>query len=186
MRAPHPIGCNPSGATPFREFESLGFPTTRDEDWKYTNVAPIARQRFTLARAGDYAGSSISSLDLPGLRFVGGKYASSVGLEDDAGPFEVTSLARAIRVFPKAIEAHLSGNPAHVSNGFVALNRAFLEDGGFIRVPAGANVSTPMLLSFLAEQAPTPSMAHPATSSSSKRAPPQRFSSTTPAAKVSA
>ena len=144
-----------------REFESLGFPTTRDEDWKYTNVAPIARQRFTLARGGDYASSSISSLDAPGLRFVGGKCASGTDLVDGAAQIKATSLARAISESSKALESLLSNNPAHVANGFVSLNRAFLEDGGFIRVPAGANVSTPILLSFLAEQIPIPSMAHP-------------------------
>ena len=145
----------------FREFESLGFPTTRDEDWKYTNVAPIARQRFTLARAGDYPDSSISSLDFPGLRFVGGKCASSDGLESDALPIEVTSLARALGDSTKAVEGRLAVNPAHVTNGFVSLNRAFLEDGGFIRVPTGVAASTPILLSFLADDSPTPSMAHP-------------------------
>ncbi len=145
----------------FREFESLGFPTTRDEDWKYTNVAPIARQRFTLARAADYPDSSISSLDVPGLRFVGGKYASSVGLEDNALPIEVTSLAQTLSDSSKPVEGRLAVNPAHITNGFVSLNRAFLEDGGFIRVPAGVMPSTPILLSFLANESPTPSMAHP-------------------------
>ena len=145
----------------FREFESLGFPTTRDEDWKYTNVAPLARQRFTLARAGDYPDPSISSLDLPGLRFFGGRCTSNVGLEDDALPIEVTSLARALGDSYKAVEGRLAVNPAHVTNGFVSLNRAFLEDGGFIRVPAGVTAPDPILLSFLASESPTPSMAHP-------------------------
>ena len=31
-------------------FADLGFPTTRNEEWKYTNVAPIARTAFQLAR----------------------------------------------------------------------------------------------------------------------------------------
>lgn len=144
-----------------REFEALGFPSARDEDWKYTNVAPIARQRFTLARAGDCPASSNFALDIPGLRFVGGMCASEVGLADGSVPVEVRSLARAMGDSPKELETLLSSNPAHITNGFVALNRAFVEDGGFIRVPAGATAPTPILLGFLAEQSPTPSMAHP-------------------------
>src|SRR5947209_15755657 len=30
----------------FEHFERAGFPTVREEEWKYTNVAPIARARF--------------------------------------------------------------------------------------------------------------------------------------------
>src|ERR1051325_5346292 len=30
----------------FGRFEELGFPSTDEEDWKYTNVAPIARKAF--------------------------------------------------------------------------------------------------------------------------------------------
>ena len=146
----------------FREFESLGFPTTRDEDWKYTNVVPIARQRFTLARGGDYAGYPIPSLGIPQLRFAGGKCISEVGLDkDSAGPADVMDFASAMRNCPEMTKAHLGTNPSHVANGFVALNRAFLENGAFVNVPAGANVSSPIVLSFLAEQAPTPSMTHP-------------------------
>src|ERR1051325_10027323 len=42
---------NPSWLVPFRKaaldrFAELGFPTTRNEEWKYTNVAPIARTAF--------------------------------------------------------------------------------------------------------------------------------------------
>ena len=32
-------------------FAELGFPTTRDEEWRYTNVAPIARGTFEPATA---------------------------------------------------------------------------------------------------------------------------------------
>ena len=32
----------------FRAFTALGYPTPRDEDWKYTNVAPIAKRTWAL------------------------------------------------------------------------------------------------------------------------------------------
>src|ERR1700758_2773157 len=34
----------------FARFCSMGFPTTRDEDWRFTNVAALARTPFQLAR----------------------------------------------------------------------------------------------------------------------------------------
>ena len=146
----------------FREFESLGFPTTRDEDWKYTNLAPLARQRFTLAQGSDYGASSISKLGVPQLRFVGGMCIARAGVEaHPASSVAVTDLAHAMIDSPEIAKSLLTPNPSHVANGFVSLNRAFLEHGGVVRVPAGARVESPILLSFLAAQAPTPSMAHP-------------------------
>ena len=35
----------------FELFASLGFPTTKNEDWHYTSVSPIADEEFTLLTA---------------------------------------------------------------------------------------------------------------------------------------
>ena len=35
----------------FARFSELGFPTTRDEEWRFTNVAPIAREAFRKGHA---------------------------------------------------------------------------------------------------------------------------------------
>ncbi len=35
----------------FRRFSDLGFPTTHEEEWRFTNVAPIARTPFSVAAA---------------------------------------------------------------------------------------------------------------------------------------
>src|SRR5438132_8303945 len=37
--------------TALARFTALGFPTTKHEEWKYTNVAPIARSRFERAES---------------------------------------------------------------------------------------------------------------------------------------
>jgi len=36
----------------FARFERIGFPSVKEEEWKYTNVAPIAKLQFTPALAG--------------------------------------------------------------------------------------------------------------------------------------
>jgi Fe-S cluster assembly protein SufD len=38
--------------TAFQRFAELGFPTTHDEEWRFTNVAPIARSAFRVGKAG--------------------------------------------------------------------------------------------------------------------------------------
>ncbi len=39
-------GCRSCAKRPSRASPSSGFPTTHDEDWRFTNVAPIARDQF--------------------------------------------------------------------------------------------------------------------------------------------
>ena len=146
----------------FREFETLGFPTTRNEDWKYTNVAPIARQKFSLAgRNGVEAASSVIP-EFSGLSFHGGlcvgRSPSGEGLP---GAIRVAGLASALRDAHELLEPHLNRQTIERTNGFVALNNAFLRDGGFVHVPAGETAPSPILLSFDADSGPTPCMANP-------------------------
>ena len=70
-------------------------------------------------------------------------------------------LASALRDSPELIEPHLNRQSAERPNGFVALNNAFLRDGGFVNVPAGATAPSPIVLSFAADSGPTPCMANP-------------------------
>jgi len=44
-------------------FEQLGFPTVHDEEWKYTNLAPLAKQSFVPA-------TRATNLSLDGAQFV--------------------------------------------------------------------------------------------------------------------
>jgi Fe-S cluster assembly protein SufD len=37
-------------------FDAVGFPNTKQEDWRFTNVAPIARTKFGLAERVELAG----------------------------------------------------------------------------------------------------------------------------------
>ena len=45
-------GLSNCARTPSQRFAELGFPTTHDEEWRFTNVAPIARTNFRIRRAG--------------------------------------------------------------------------------------------------------------------------------------
>ena len=50
-----PAWLQPLRESAFRRFAELGFPTTHDEDWRFTNVAPIARTSFAPGRTGEVA-----------------------------------------------------------------------------------------------------------------------------------
>src|SRR5881394_2401219 len=81
----------PSWLFPLRKagisrFAELGFPTTRHEDWRFTNVAPIAKLPFKPVFDGKPDGGTAAALGelafahLAGTRlvFVNGQYASGL------------------------------------------------------------------------------------------------------------
>ena len=139
-------------------FSELGFPTLRDEDWRFTNVAPIASLPFQPARAVAVNGAESKTLSeapfakLPGCRlvFVNGFFAprlSRTGKIPNGA--RVENLSAALAKDSAVIEKHF-GKYAHVAgNAFAALNQAFFVDGAFISIPAGAEISDPIQLVYI-------------------------------------
>jgi Fe-S cluster assembly protein SufD len=124
-------------------FAELGFPTTKDEEWRHTNVAPISGASFRPARpgtngltAGKVANFIFSDLDCCNLVFVNGFYSADLSTPE-ALPKGVRagSLAAALQTEPKKVEPYLARHASFKKNAFVALNTAFMLDGGFIYLP---------------------------------------------------
>lgn len=146
------------------QFLETGFPTVREDAWKYTNVAPFVKVPFQLA-SGE-RGAFARPLPLPAgagvqIVLVNGRYApelSSVGLL--TGGLEVTSLAEAIAARPEAVEPYLA-KIVRDGNAFAQLNSAFVDDGVFVRIPARTAVPEPINLVFLSEPTFGPTVSHP-------------------------
>lgn len=139
-------------------FATLGFPTTREEAWKYTNVAPIAKIPFTLAgdeRAGvtDAVLARASCGPMAGHRlvFVNGQYAPELStLRPLPEGVLVGSLAAALSAHRSRVEPHLARYASFQHHAFVALNTACMQDGAFISIPPGTIVEAPIHLLFVA------------------------------------
>jgi Fe-S cluster assembly protein SufD len=139
-------------------FAEAGFPTLRDEDWRFTNVAPIAQLPFTLAREASVNGAETRLIDesvfaaLPGQRlvFVNGFFSAKLSrIRPVAGGLRIESLSAALAQDSAPIEKHL-GKYAHTTkNAFAALNQAFFTDGAFIFVPQGVEVAEPVQLVYI-------------------------------------
>jgi Fe-S cluster assembly protein SufD len=145
-------------------FQALGFPTTHDEDWRFTSVAPIADGHFSLAHDGAslLERESLTPFEWRGdlaarLVFVNGHFAASASDIDrlPAG-VRVGSLADTLtagdgrRGRPQAdLQAHLTqAASAGDRHAFTALNTAFLVDGAFIHVPDSTIVEAPIHVLF--------------------------------------
>lgn len=144
-------------AAALARFSGAGFPTAREEDWKYTNVAAIEKRLFPLAlsehREGVEDSVRVQSLneDYHRLVFVDGRFAPGLSrvLPLPAGA-RLTSIAAILHSDPQAVEPYLAGFSADRANGFTALNRAFMQDGAYIYLPRGVAVERPIQLLFLA------------------------------------
>jgi Fe-S cluster assembly protein SufD len=149
-------------------FAELGFPTTHREDWKYTNVAPIARGFFELAGdrtapalSGELERLALGDSTCHRLVFVNGHFHPELSSPEPAPKgVTVTSLARAL-CSQRAAEDHLTRYANYKSHSFVALNTAFLEDGAFVQVPRGVVVEKPIHFVFLAAPGRHPAVSHP-------------------------
>ena len=139
-------------------FAEAGFPTLNDEDWRFTNVAPIAKLNFSLAGQAAVNGAESKVLDesvftqLGGHRlvFVNGFFSAKLSsIKPVTGGVRIESLAAALAKDAALIEKHL-GKYAHTaSNSFAAMNQAFFSDGAFVFVPEGVEVAEPVQLIYI-------------------------------------
>jgi Fe-S cluster assembly protein SufD len=138
----------------FARFSELGFPTTHDEEWRFTNVAPIARTAF---RPGPSVPEWKEKAPESGieLTFLNGVF---LGLSGEV-PKGVT--AGALAQYWDDAEQHLARHASFEKNAFVALNTAFLSDGAYVRIARGAVVEQPVRITFITTVNAEPAAVHP-------------------------
>ena len=131
------------------QFERLGFPTTRLEQWRFTSVAPIAERTFSLARNG--AGSADAALVAPltsggvAAVVVNGRFApQSSSLKNVPKGVQISGLEQALAADPGSIEPYLAKLTLTQSNAFTSLNTAFIRDGLVIFIAPHTVVETPI------------------------------------------
>ena len=151
-------------------FAERGFPTVRDEDWRYTNVNPIAGTAFTAAPAvqADSAlrdavmANAVAVPDALTLLFVNGRFQPALS-DLDALPDGVEVAAIDERLDGDGLPG---GNPAMAAevlarNPFAELNSAFLNHGVVISVRKGVVIPRPLHLLFWSAEADAPYVTQP-------------------------
>lgn len=152
----------------FARFCEVGFPTTHDEDWRFTNVSAIAQTPFRIARnvRGQLSQQELEPYRIAGvgcqLVFVNGRFARELSLLNNlpAG-VKISSLAGEISGNPGAIEPHLGRYLDIRRDAFCALNTAFVEDGAYVHIPRGTLVEEPICLLFVSTGADAARMSQP-------------------------
>jgi len=137
-------------------FASLGFPTTRDEDWRFTSVSPIANAEFspTPPTAGALTEQDLAPFVYANaahrLVVVNGRVAPELsrvtGLPTGV---RFGSLADAIQSESDAVARYFGQLADFSSRSFTALNTAFVQDGAFVLIPDRLVLESPLQIIFL-------------------------------------
>ncbi|HEV2914583.1 MAG TPA: Fe-S cluster assembly protein SufD [Pyrinomonadaceae bacterium] len=154
-------------------FEQLGFPTTSMEEWKYTNVAPIAKTIFEPAPTADAPTRDAQALEpflyaearATRLVFVNGFYSRELSSLDALPEGAVAmNLADALGEgeYAEVVREQLARSADYNDNAFTALNTAFISNGAFLFIPKGVRVESPVHLLFLSDpRAEKPTVSFP-------------------------
>jgi Fe-S cluster assembly protein SufD len=136
------------------KFASLGIPTVRDEEWRFTNVAPIGAVDFQLA--GQISGTAdrlngFAYTDAPiRLVVVNGRFDTTLSRTKGLpARVQAGSLASALKDYADVVQRYFGQIADINTRSFTALNTAFVQDGAFVHVPEGIVVETPIHVVFM-------------------------------------
>ncbi len=143
--------------TAIREFERLGFPTTKHEEWKYTSIrglvtgsyAPAFRAVSTPLTAAElHARVLPAGLGGTVIVLVNGHFDAALS-SIQAGTLQVGSLKAALESGDVAVMDHYAQIAANEGHALVALNTAIATDGAYIRILANTISTEPIMVVHL-------------------------------------
>ncbi len=167
--ARHPAWLQALRRAAFQWVAEQGFPTAKDEAWKYTRIVPLLEILFQPVRPDlnlELSAASLERLagDYGGVRlvFVNGYFAAELSVLDGlpAGA-RVNSLATLLNTDSRALESVFAQAFRSRPQAFTALNAALAEDGALVQIPAHTTVREPIHLVFFSAPGTTPQMTHP-------------------------
>ncbi len=149
-------------------FMTLGIPTVRDEEWRFTNVAPLGTIEFTPAEQMSGAAERLHGFaytDAPvRLVIVNGRFDTTLSrVKGLPSGVQAGSLAAALKEYPDVVQRYFGQLADFNGRGFTALNTAFVQDGAFIHIPDGAVLDAPIHVIFVSGADGSKVMAHPRT-----------------------
>ena len=145
----------------FDRFAALGFPTAKDEEWRFTPLGPISGTAWALGgpaaraevRADDLAPFRFDQPDWTTLVFVDGRFDAGLSHRPTlGGGVTAETIAEALAGDP-ALGARVGTVAPVEATPFAALNAAFAKEGAVVRVPAGAAPADPIHLLFVSTAA---------------------------------
>jgi Fe-S cluster assembly protein SufD len=135
----------------------IGFPTTKQEEWRFTNMAPLRQWPL---HAAEPATRRVGLADIEPFRlardgyclvFVDGRFRPDLStVPGHDAPLRAGSLRAQWESDGRDLEKHLARHARCDVNFFTALNTACFQDGAFVSVSANAVIEQPVQLLYLA------------------------------------
>jgi Fe-S cluster assembly protein SufD len=152
----------------FDEFLTSGFPTNTDEEWRFTNITPIARTMFHPHLLGpttaipnlDAIREIIPDIDGIRLTFINGLYSAKLSNPGAIIP-EITNLTDALKAHPSAASQNIDSFSGLDKNPFDSLNTGFINDGAYVVIPDNFTTDKPIYCLFIATKTPEPALIQP-------------------------
>ena len=139
------------------KFREMSFPTLKDEEWKYTNVAPILKHNFSPAVTEnkiernliDIEDHFFKDFEHHRLVFVNGIFNEEhSSLHEEAEGIIISNLAAAVKEYPELVKKY-SDKPINSETTFSAMNSAYSTDGIFIFIPENKVLEKPVQVLFV-------------------------------------
>jgi Fe-S cluster assembly protein SufD len=138
-------------------FSRLEFPTIKDEEWKYTSIAPLLKHNFVPSYekkiiSKEFIKSLLfSEMDHSLIVFINGRYsAEHSDLLNLPKGVIVGSIAEEMKKNDAVLQKHFGKYADYQNHIFTALSTAYTDDGVFIYVPTGKIVEEPIHIIFIA------------------------------------
>jgi Fe-S cluster assembly protein SufD len=134
---------------------ALSVPTTRDEDWRFTDLSPLYKASYLAsAQPGEVSTVDLGRFEITEaatrLTFVDGHFAPALSRIVPADGVLVANLPDALTTHGRLVETRLGTLAATGQDAFAAVNTAFLHDGALIHVGRDRNGIAPIHLLFIA------------------------------------
>src|SRR5258705_757456 len=150
-------------------FELLGFPSVKEEEWKYTNLAPLAKESFQPAAASPEV--SPDDRERFGYAETAGAHIVLVNgfLREDLSVTSRLEQVVALDLFSaiadarysKIVREYLARDADYLDNGLTALNTAFLRSGVFVLIPKNMELETPLQITYVSDSGEPNSISFP-------------------------
>lgn len=131
-------------------FDQKGFPTRKEESWKYTSINSLLKPDYTLVSNKEknvelekVRSYFLHEIDTYKIVFIDGVYSSFLSeTTHDSVDVCLLSSALAKSQYQPVVEAYF--NKIAKSDGLTALNTAFTREGAYIHIPAHKEVRKPI------------------------------------------
>jgi Fe-S cluster assembly protein SufD len=141
----------------FQQFNKVGLPTFKTEEWKYTFISNLFRKPYHIPQNQNESSlfkEVINSARLAGneladeIVFVNGKYSPFLStIRSSENQITVLPLKEAINSkYKDIVNEHLNKSSLFINDGIHALNTAFIDEGVFIYVHKNQVLDHPLYM----------------------------------------